>query len=411
MNVLHLMSGSITSGASRGAYWLHRALLEQGVSSHYMTTSRETFGDPTVISTTATRGGRIGTRARILLDNLPLWLRRHDGPKFSPAIAGYDFRKHPAYQSADIVHLHWINSGLVRIEHLRGIDKPMVWTMRDIWPATGGCHYPFECDRFKNGCGRCPQLNSRRDHDLSHRILKRKQRAIPKTTKLVCIADWMRDLAADSDVFRGFDIRIVHNSIDTDSFTPVDRKTAREILGIPSDKICILAGAQYLVSQFKGFDLLLRALQGLERDRYRLLTFGRLPGKLVSGLRLEHRDFGFLADTVALRLLYSSADMFVGPSIMDGLPKTLIEALSCGTPVVAFDSSGPGEIVTHQQDGYLARPFEIGDLARGIEWVAEHPDAGALSRAARANAVGKFDVKVAARKYVRIYEEISASGR
>jgi len=123
-------------------------------------------------------------------------------------------------------------------------------------------------------------------------------------------------------------------------------------------------------------------------------------------LGFGYKNFGFLYDLVSLRLLYSGADVFVAPSIMDAFGKTIAESMACGTPVVCFDVTGPKDIVTHKIDGYLAKPFDTDDLANGIEWIINNEDYDKLCRNAREKVLREFDSKVVARKYIKLYEEV-----
>jgi len=167
MKVLHLVAGNLTGGAARGAYFLHKAQRELGIESILVTNSPITNKDQTVISLASSTPARIRNGIISRLGRLPTYLyTKRLSRMFNTGIGGYDITKLPEYQEADIVHLHWIN-GLVSMWNLRKIKKPIVWTLRDMWPLTGGCHYSMDCDRYKVGCGYCPQLQSRHLLDLS----------------------------------------------------------------------------------------------------------------------------------------------------------------------------------------------------------------------------------------------------
>ncbi len=160
MNVLHLVAGELDGGAARGAYWLHRALLELGVDSTILTNAKDTLGDESVISLTQSSLGKLKFAVLHRIGLLPIKAyRNRESLTFNTGLDGIDVTRHPAYESADLVHLHWVN-GLVSMRSLRRVKKPLVWTMRDMWPFTGGCHYSMGCDRFRSGCGHCPQLGS-----------------------------------------------------------------------------------------------------------------------------------------------------------------------------------------------------------------------------------------------------------
>ena len=407
MKVLHIIAGDLTGGAARGAYWLHLGLIGCAVDSKILTDSRENFGDQNVISI---RGNKKSTFLQIVrgqLEILPtLFYRNRKKSIFSTGFVGFDFTKMREYEEADIIHLHWINGGFVNIKHLSKISKPIIWTMRDMWPITGGCHYSMGCEKYKIGCGKCVQLNSLSRFDLSKAVLNRKARYIPENTVFVGISNWLSETARESCLLRSFDVRMIPNCINTKDFFPIDKQVARTILGIQTDKKIILAGAQNINDFYKGFDKFINAIRQLDKSEYYLCFFGRLDTKIVDGLGFEYKDFGFLHDSVLLRLLYSAADVFVAPSLMDAFGKTLAESMACGTPVVCFDATGPKDIVDHQVNGYKAVPFDSSDLANGIDWVFQSPDYLTLSKNAREKVLRCFDSRVVAKQYVKLYESV-----
>lgn len=407
MKVLHVVAGSLKGGAARGAYWLHLGLKELGVESKIFTNSKTTLGDDSIISVIRSKKDKLFNMIRPQLDNfLIAFYRKRKRVIFSSGMVGVDFTKTKTYKEADIIHLHWINGGFVNIKHLSKIAKPMVWTMRDMWPMTGGCHYAMECKNYKTGCGECKQLNSRNKYDLSKWILSRKKRYLPKSTKIVGISHWLSEEAKKSELFTEFDVRTISNNIDTKDFFPVDKHITREILGIKTDKKIILVGSTGLKDFYKGFEKFIEAIDRLSKSKYFLCFFGNLEKNIADSLGFEYKNFGYLNDDISLRLVYNCADVFVAPSLMDAFGKTLAEAMACGTPVVCFDATGPKDIVTQKIDGYKAKPFKSDDLASGIEWVINAPNYSELCKNAREKAVKKFENIVVAKKYVELYREV-----
>jgi len=408
MKILHIVAGELSGGAARGAYWLHQGLLEQCVDSRVLTTSKKTYGDATVTTLASNKKGKLSVFLRRQADaNFQALYRNRQKVIFSTGLVGCDFTRTKEYQKADIIHLHWICGGMVNMRHLAKIDKPIVWTMRDMWPMTGGCHYSMDCEQYKTGCGKCVQLGSKHGFDLSRWMLKRKRNYLPGHTKLVGISHWLSDCTRQSALYQGFDVRTIHNNINTSDFFPVDKGLARHMLGIDSDRPVVLAGAHSLQSFYKGFDVYLQAIKQLESDVL-FVFFGSLDKQIVDSLNCEYVNMGFLHDTVSLRLAYSAADVFVAPSKMDAFGKTLAEAMACGTPVVCFNETGPKDIVGHQVTGYKAKPFEASDLRKGIEWVLfrDAADQAKLRQNARARAVRIFDTRVIAKQYIDLYEKL-----
>ena len=407
MKVLHLIAGELTGGAAKGAYCLHKGLLGSGVDSKILTNSRTTFGDKTVLSVNKSKKDYIKNIFRIQIDILPvIFYKNRERRIFNTGFFGFDFTKTKEYKEADIIHLHWINNGFVNIKHLRKVKKPIVWTIRDMWPMTGGCHYPLDCFNFKKGCGFCKQLKSKNKNDLSRLVLKRKEKYLLKKIKIVGISEWLSGQARKSKLFKDFDVRTISNNINTSEFFPVNKKIARSVLGLKTNKKIILVGASNLADFYKGFDKFLKALNELNSEDYFLCFFGKIEKKIADKIKFEYRDFGYLADVISLRLVYSAADVFVAPSIQEAFGKTLAESMACRTPVVCFDATGPKDIVDHKLNGYKAKSFEALDLARGIEWILKNKKYENICQNAVEKIKKEFDYVTIARKYKNLYKKL-----
>ncbi|TXE02132.1 glycosyltransferase family 4 protein [Algoriphagus aquimarinus] len=406
LKILHIVAGNLNGGAAKGAYWQHQGLLEIGVNSRILINSRDALKDESVLSIITGKKALVKQVINTQLDLLPLKLYpNYQGGNFSVGIIGHDITTHEWYKWADVINLHWINGGFISIKGIAKINKPIVWTIRDMWPFTGGCHYSLGCENYKTGCGSCIQLGSEKGNDLSNRINISKQKKFPKSMKLVGISNWISQQARESSVFKNFDIRTIFNNIKCSDFYPIDKKFAREVLGLPINKKIILIGAQNINDFYKGFDKYLGAIKLLDKEKYFLTFFGDFDDSLVENFGFDYKKFGFLNDLISLRLLYSSADVFVAPSIMDAFGKTIAESMACGTPVVCFDSTGPKDIVDHKINGYKAKPYKIEDLKEGILWVLNNEDNSQLSLNAKNKIQSTFDFKVIASQYVKLYEE------
>lgn len=409
--ILHLVAGDLNGGAARGAYSLHKGLIALGWASKLLNNSENTQDSEDVVTVANNKKNRLYGLIRSQLDSAPALLyRKRKSLLFSTGFIGYDFLQTPEYQEADIIHLHWINQGFVDIKHLAKVNKPIVWTMRDMWPMTGGCHVAgfIPCDLYKSGCGYCKQLGSSSSWDLSRFVVHRKKQFLPEQIHMVGISRWLSEQARSSDVFRDADIRTIYNNVSAEEFAPVEKSLARELLGISSSKKIILACAHPKNVAYKGFDKFLEMLELLDPAKYLLCFFGTLEKDVAASLRFEYKHFGYLHDNVSLRLLYSSADVFVAPSLIDAFGKTLVESMACGTPVVCFDATGPSEIIDHQLTGYKARPFVSRDLAEGVEWLLRNEDTyQSVVLSARQKVQQAFDVPVIARQYAELYNSIA----
>lgn len=420
MKVLLLGTNDIQGGAARASYRLHQGLQAIGVNSQMLVQTKYS-DDRTVIGSPTTSGiGKVIAGSRLSLDPLPLRLYpKRDPSSFSLQWLPDNLVSKVAQLELDIVNFHWINAGYIQIETLAKLNKllPLVLTLHDMWAFTGGCHYSGDCDRYTISCGACPQLGSSKDWDLSRWVWQRKAKAWQNLNlTIVALSSWLGNCARSSSLFKDLRVEIIPNGIDTEKYRPISRQTARELLRLPQDKQLILFGALKATSdKRKGFHLLQPALQELSQsgwqDKLELGIFGASRPKNLPELGFKAHYLDSMSDDLSLSLIYSAADVFVLPSIEDNLPNTVMEAISCGTPCVAFKIGGIPDMVEHQQNGYLAQPYKIEDLARGIAWVLENEARHQkLSYRAREKAERKFALEIPARRYLSLFNEILEKG-
>jgi len=411
MRIVHISPSDTDGGASKGAYRLHTALREHGVDSR-MLVQRKYTDDPSVITTRQSYVAMFdGLRDRF--DRLPL--------KF------YDWQRHNWWtvgwlpfgvgnivraMKPDVVQFHWTGRGAAPIGTVSELREfPIVWTLRDMWPLTGGCHYSAGCERYRTGCGNCPQLGSGSRFDISAWQWRRKYRAW-KDVKInfVALSHWMAERAKESPLTRNNTVTVIPNGVDVDRFSPDDKIAARKAWRLPTDRKIILFGAlNSTADPRKGFRYLDEALGRLSqqgwRDRVQVVVFGSNSGTASHDLPIRY--VGHLRDDISLSLLYAAADVMIVPSIEDNLPKTAIEAMACGVPLTAFANTGQLDIVDHKVNGYLAENLSSEDLARGIAWcLDEGSKDGGLSLRARAKALRSFDMRSVVLQHVALYSRL-----
>jgi glycosyltransferase involved in cell wall biosynthesis len=408
MKILIVNTYDIQGGAARAAYRLHKALLEAGIDSQMLVQSKSS-DDFTVLGP-QTKFQKAMGKLRPTLDSIPV--QRY--PKrtktfFSPSwlpLTGLVDKINSL--NPDVVHLNWIVGGLMRIEDLAKIKAPIVWCLNDMWGFTGGCHYDDSCAGYQKQCGTCPVLGSDKINDLSRRVYQRKQAcyALLPTMTIIGVSKWLADCAASSSLFKNNPIVTIPNPIDTQTFAPYNQLEARSLFNLPQDKKLILFGAIGATSDSrKGYNELVQALEHLPTE-YELVVFGSSEPQIPQGFKQKTYYLGHLYDDLSLRVLYSAADVMVVPSLQEAFGQTASESLSCGTPVVAFGATGLLDIVDHQINGYLAKPFDIHDLANGIDWVLNHVKPDFLANAARAKVLREFDGPLVAKKYIQLYKDI-----
>jgi glycosyltransferase involved in cell wall biosynthesis len=404
LSVVHLNKHESTGGAAIAASRLHGSLRDHGVDST-MLVERTSSSDPTVQSRTRLPNG-VTSVLRFGLDTLRTYAAAGSVAGFSSAQIPSRVSREIGDRDPDVTHLHWVGDGYLSAEDIGEIPGPLVWTLHDNWAFTGGCHYAEDCTRYRDACGACPVLGSDDEDDLSARTLARKREHWDHSSfHLVAPSNWIIEMCRESTLFGEADSRVIPNGIDTEAFRPeVDTG-----LNVPTgEKTTILFGALSATSDHrKGHDLLAKALNGLDRpSEYRCLVFGG-DGDVLPESDVTVHSLGYLPESHLVDL-YGSCDVMVVPSRYESFGQTAVEALACGTPVVAFDATGPRDIVTHRKTGYLAEPYVPLDLQAGIEWVtASETRNERLGSAARTDAVERFDIGTVTEQYATLYESIA----
>ncbi len=409
MKILHLSTSDLDGGAARAAYRLHQGLQTINVPSKMLVRAKSS-SEQTVIADRA-----ILTKLGPPSNNLPLRLfpNRNSG-MFSLQWFPDSLLKTVKPLAPDIINLHWICNGFVPIETLAKFHTPLLWTLHDMWPFTGGCHYTQECDRYQTSCGACPQLKSQKNWDLSRWVWQRKAKAWKKLNlTIISPSLWLAQSAKSSSLLKNVRVEVIPHGLNLEKYKPIEQKIARNLLNLPQDKQLILFGASpgTTNNKRKGLHLLEPALKQLIQwgwqDKLELVIFGSSQPDSPLDLGFKTHYLGEFRDDMSLALIYSCADVMVVPSTQEAFGQTASEALACGTPVVAFAATGLKDIIDHQLNGYLADPFEIEDLARGIRWILEDSDRHQkLCDHSRQKAKQEFSLELQARRYLCVYQEI-----
>lgn len=414
MKVLFVNTNDISGGAARAAMRIMRGVQQSGVEAQMFVKDKYSKSSDVIPLSTYTPS------SNWLLDIFKWIIQKfknryhmfkwHPYKRTKQNVFMSDLRYtdiHGALQKLDydIVHLHWINNRFLDIRELAKIHKPIVWTLHDSWPFCGECHYFINCERYQTHCNSCPMLGSKKEQDLAYEIFEKKLEAYKDLDlHLVTPSRWLGDCAKKSALLGRFPIHVIPNCLDTDLFRPTAGKSAA------SQKPFILYGAMNAASDSrKGFAYLLAALQLLDQQglEAKLAVFGANQQDLP--MAFKHIDVSFLGyvnDNRKLANLYSQADVMVVPSLTENLSNTIMESLSCGTPVVAFNIGGNSDMIDHQQNGYLAKEKDSEDLARGIKWCLEHNADGALSKNAREKVMNNFTIDIVSNQYKQLYESL-----
>jgi glycosyltransferase involved in cell wall biosynthesis len=416
LKILHLNS-YLQGGAAIAARRLHESLVQRGVDSRFCFASGvppDATYFPFFTGASATLRRRILANARRWLRILPyLWRRPQSLEIFSDSgwLMPLSFDALPF--RPDIVHLHWTADFLDYGSFFASLpaETPVVWTLHDMHPFTGGCHYSFGCEKFTRACGECPQLNGlRAENDLSRQNFELKSTALRNLgVHVAADSRWLEREARRSAIFataRSF--RTVHYGLDTASYAPRSKRESRQALGIPQDAFVVCFGSASLADRRKGLAELLAALHMLgDLTDLSCLVFGAGVPRLDPAQRTPIRSTGFLATTAEQAAAYSAADVFVIPSLAEAFGQTALEAMACGTPVIGFDTGGIPDMVRPQVTGLLVPVGDSAGLAAAIRWMHGHRAEGAaMGRSARRMVEAEFTLERQAQDYLRLYRAL-----
>ncbi|MBR5062142.1 MAG: glycosyltransferase family 4 protein [Prevotella sp.] len=418
MRVLIVNTSEKTGGAAVAAHRLLEALNKNGVKAKMLV--RDKASDQ--LTVVALSGGW-RQRWNFLWERWSIFWRLRFSRKhlFEIDIAntGTDITTLPEYKEADVIHLHWINQGMLSLKNIRNIlstGKPVVWTMHDLWPATAICHYARGCTAFTDKCRLCPLLpGGGSSHDLASKVWKRKEEMMQgHDIHFVTCSNWLGNEARKSGLIRGQHIHTIPNAIDTHTFKPMDKEKCRKECDLPTDRRIILFVSQRVTDQRKGMDYFIRAIDTMTREHpdmkenVGIAILGGHSEEFIDTLPLPIYPLGYVSDERQIVNIYNSADLFVLPSLEDNLPNTIMEALACGVPCVGFHVGGIPEMIDHKQNGYVAEYRDEKDLARGMAWVLDEADWKKLSDNAVKKVATCYSQQHVAMKYVETYQEALA---
>lgn len=315
----------------------------------------------------------------------------------------------------DIVHLHWINNNMISIKDISKISKPLIWTMHDCWPFCGAEHYPniLENDRrFEVGYTRDTKPKSTKGFDICRITFNRKKKYLAeKKIYFISPSLYEKQLLEKSALFAKSNCRVIPNIIDKSVFAKKDKNEARKLFNLPLDRKIIGFGAAYGVSNsksIKGGHLLVEVLSKISEkevsEKYNLLVFGKADDEFKKDACMDTFFSGYIENTSILSALYNCCDVFICPSIIENLPYTVLESISCGVPVAAFRIGGIPDIIIHKYNGYLAEPFNIDDLAKGVRYCMVNNSE--LSRNALIKSQECFNEDRAVRQMIELYEDV-----
>ena len=459
LNILQVSTADILGGAERVAWNLFQAYRDVGHES-CLAVGRKYTDDPAVLHIANDRSGGPWRRfwwgvhhraqPRYGSSRLTRHMCRAARRLAEPGSLLDDWRgiedfRHPGTAGLldlpslppDLVHCHNLHGKYFDLRELPRLSRrtPVFMTLHDAWLLAGHCAHSFNCDRWRVGCGDCPDLTIypplRRDGTAINWQRKRTifadSRLYVATPSRWLLSKVERSMLAPAVV----EARVIPNGTDLTVFKPADRQTARNALGVsPDASVLLFSGYGARKNIWKDYETMYAAVRQIaERPRVRDMVFIVLgeAGSTEQIGRAEVRLVPFDNDAGSVARYYQAADLYVHAARADTFPNTVLEALACGTPVVATATGGipeqikpwpfppePGRRVSATGEisatGMLVPQCDPSAMAAAIEYLLDN-DAlrSRMAVNAVADARSRFDLRRQAGAYLDWYTEVLAA--
>lgn len=405
-------------GPSIAAHRLMEALRKSGVKAKMLVCDKQTGEQPVV-----TLEHTLPVAFKALWELFTIFrscgFRREHLFDVALANTGVDITKLPEFVQADVIHLHWVNQGYLSIKSLQKIldsGKPVVWTMHNMWPCTGICFYARGCRLYETECHDCPYLlRGAGKRDYSQRVFEKKRKLYEGADiTFVTCSEWLKQEAQKSALLKHQRVVSVPNPIHLGVFHPMNKVKARHLMRLPEEKKLLLFGSGKRHDPRKGMEYFVEGVAQLlkqhpeARREYAVVVLGE---KVDHNARVRYGlpvyEVEYIHSEQEMMQLYCAVDLFVLPTLEDNLPNTVMEAMACGTPCVAFDVGGIPEMVDHLHNGYVARYRDTSDLANGIFWSMEPENYRTLSEMAIRKVAERYSEETISKQYIKIYNQIT----
>lgn len=412
MNILIISTSERAGGAAVAASRLAMALNDNGVKAKMLVRDKQTDRLRVIDLPKSWK-----LKFNFVWERFCIWIAnkfsRENLFAVSIANSGTDITHLPDFQKADIIHLHWINQGMLSLKNIQKIiasGKPVVWTMHDMWNMTGICHYAGDCEQYKSArCTNCSLISG----SYSKTIFKQKEKlyAHSKIAFIAC-SQWLERIANGSDLLEKMNVTNIPNAINTNLFLPAEKSELRKKYRLPEDKKLLLFGSMKLTDKRKGIEYLIEACQiftqryAIHKENIGIVMMGNRSEEIANLLPFPVYSVGFLTKESEITAIYNASDLYVTPSIEDNLPNTIMEALACGTPCVGFNVGGIPEMIDHRQNGYVAEYKSAEDLAAGIYWSLFEANTTELRENARQKVLCNYSEDIIAKRYIELYESL-----
>ena len=415
MRVLIINTSERMGGAAIAAGRLMDALRNNGIQAKMLVRDKQT-DRVTVIGLKKS----LWKIWQFIWERIVIWkanhFKKHNLFEVDIANTGTNVISLPELSQADVIHLHWINQGMLSLKDIRRIiesGKPIVWTMHDMWPFTGICHYAGDCDKYTSHCENCPILYKGNKKDLSFHTFQQKKRMLEGShIHFVSCSQWLGNMAKRSKLIGNHSIVSIPNAINTNLFKPRDKQAARHKLGLPMDKQLLLFGSMKTTDKRKGIDYLVNACELLAKShpdfckQLGVVILGKESNLYESLFPFPIYSMNYVNSEKELADIYNAVDLYVTPSLQDNLPNTIMEAMACGIPCVGFNVGGIPEMIDHLHNGYVADYKSAEDFAKGIHWALSEGEYESLSQEAHRKVLTSYSESAVAKRYIEVYNKI-----
>lgn len=416
-----LVNSYDVGGAAKACIRLHDGILDEGISSKILFKNKnndikfsEKFDFELKKRNKAVKFKYFFKRVLIFLkilkikeskENVYLNARRSELEFFSYPYSNFDITTSKLYKEADIINLHWVANFLDYESFFKKNKKPVVWTLHDMNPFTGGEHFT-ELSLGMDDLGLPKQrIITKNESKIFKENIEIKLRALKNVANLhiVVLCNWMKSEVEKSELFKNYKTHLIPNGVDTKIFKFRDKNFSREVLNIPLNKKVILFVADSIDNYRKGFLFLEKALNEFKTDDVILCAIGKnndLLNKHNNIIKLGH-----INDERLMSMAYSAADVFVIPSLMDNLPNTILESVLCGTPVIGFPVGGIVDVVENGINGLITKEISVNSLVETIKLFFN--TSNTYKKEIIINkAVKKYSQKVQSESYINLFERI-----
>lgn len=388
--ILHLFSGDITGGAAKGALNLHFELKKRKIKSFF-------FNDLFFEKKTNLKKKNFFLRSisnLIALNDQLNFLDKRKKIKFSHGFKN-NFTNLNFINNFDILHLHWIGRGIINLDFLKKIKIPIIWTMRDMWTFTGGCHYSLNCTSYTVICSSCPFFKKNiKTQSLILKLFYKKQKlykTINKNIHFVAISKWIYKISKQSALLRGHKIYQINNFVDEKNFFPEKKY-------LKNKKKIILVGSNNLNDEIKQNTTILKFINIINKRGYYITSFGK--GKIINN---KIHNSGFVTNREQMRQLYNNSKAYVTFAKQEAFGKTILESLFCGKPVIALKNENIDYLVKHKKNGFILQDLKNETFNQALDWLDKQDQAKLRNICIKS--AKQFSLNFVVDKYIKLYKK------